>query len=87
MSSDRVKRSLKSENSDQKLLSGRDVGAGRGSVRVDHTVVDPGTSLHRETNLNDIFISVKTSQKFHKERLQIILDTWWIFARDQVSCM
>lgn len=34
--------------------------------------------------LNDIFISVKTSKKFHETRLKIILDTWFQQARNQV---
>ena len=37
----------------------------------------------RQTELNDIFISVKTS-KWNHDRLDLILDTWYIMARDQV---
>ena len=39
----------------------------------------------RPTALADIFISVKTSGKFHASRLQLILQTWYRLARDQVS--
>ena len=35
-----------------------------------------------ETGLSDIFISVKTSRKFHKTRLGVVLGTWWQQARD-----
>ncbi|KAK2188892.1 hypothetical protein NP493_120g01019 [Ridgeia piscesae] len=37
----------------------------------------------RQTELNDIFISVKTSKWYH-DRLDLILETWYIMARDQV---
>ena len=37
-----------------------------------------------KTELRDIFISVKTTKKFHHKRLDVILDTWFIFARDNV---
>ena len=35
-------------------------------------------------SLNDIFISVKTTKKFHSTRLDIILKTWFNLAKDQV---
>ncbi|XP_045473243.1 fringe glycosyltransferase [Harmonia axyridis] len=35
------------------------------------------------TELNDMFISVKTTKHFHKERLPIILKTWFQLAKDQ----
>ncbi|XP_044755226.1 fringe glycosyltransferase [Coccinella septempunctata] len=34
------------------------------------------------TSLNDLFISVKTTKHFHKERLPIILKTWFQLAKD-----
>ena len=34
-----------------------------------------------ETSLSDIFISVKTSKKFHKSRLAVVLATWFNQAR------
>ena len=34
-----------------------------------------------ETSLSDIFISVKTSKKFHKSRLGVLLATWFTQAR------
>ena len=43
------------------------------------------TLPQRKTELSDIFISVKTTKKFHHDRLDLILDTWFVMARDQVS--
>lgn len=37
------------------------------------------------TNLNDIFISVKTTKMYHDTRLDIIIKTWFQLAPDQVS--
>ena len=37
------------------------------------------------TNLNDVFISVKTTRHYHHSRLPAIIDTWFQFARNQVS--
>jgi hypothetical protein len=47
-----------------------------------------GTELshgHQSTSLQDVFISVKTSGKFHASRLQLLLQTWYLLAREQVS--
>jgi fringe protein len=35
--------------------------------------------------LDDIFISVKTTKKYHDTRLRLIVETWFQLARDQVS--
>ena len=35
----------------------------------------------QEMSLDDIFISVKTSQKFHDSRLKVILKTWFQLAK------
>lgn len=37
------------------------------------------------TELNDLFISVKTTKHFHQGRLPIILKTWFQLAKDQVK--
>ena len=37
-----------------------------------------------DTSLSDIFISVKTTKKFHSTRLDIILKTWFNLAKEQV---
>lgn len=37
------------------------------------------------TSLDDLFISVKTTKSFHQSRLNVILKTWFVLARDQVS--
>lgn len=36
-------------------------------------------------DLDDIFISVKTTKKYHRTRLRLIIETWFQLARDQVS--
>lgn len=36
-------------------------------------------------DLDDIFISVKTTKNYHNTRLRLIVDTWFQLARDQVS--
>jgi hypothetical protein len=36
------------------------------------------------TSLEDIFISVKTTAKYHKSRLHLLLDTWISTAKKQV---
>lgn len=43
---------------------------------------DSKTKSRRQTELNDIFISVKTSRWYH-ERLDLILETWYIMAREE----
>ena len=40
---------------------------------------------HRQTELSDIFISVKTTQKFHQSRVGVLLETWVTLARSVVS--
>lgn len=37
------------------------------------------------TELDDIFISVKTTKNYHDTRLALIIKTWFQLARDQVS--
>lgn len=37
-----------------------------------------------QTELKDIFISVKTTGKFHKARVEVLLKTWFGLAVDQV---
>lgn len=36
-----------------------------------------------DNGLSDIFISVKTTKKFHQSRLNLILRTWFELAREQ----
>ncbi|XP_041466757.1 beta-1,3-N-acetylglucosaminyltransferase radical fringe-like [Lytechinus variegatus] len=38
---------------------------------------------YRQTELNDVFIGVKTTEKYHSTRLQLILDTWFSLAPEQ----
>ena len=41
-------------------------------------------SNSRATELNDIFISVKTTRKFHTDRLDLLSETWIALAKEQV---
>ena len=38
----------------------------------------------KQFGLDDVFVSVKTSEKFHSTRLKVILDTWYNLASKQV---
>lgn len=42
-------------------------------------------AFNTQTELNDIFISVKTTAKYHQSRLDLLLKTWYLLAREQVS--
>lgn len=44
-----------------------------------------GTPKPATTNLNDIFITVKTTKLYHDTRLTLIIKTWFQLAKDQVS--
>lgn len=44
-----------------------------------------GTEWTNNIDLDDIFISVKTTKKYHNTRLKLIVETWFQLARDQVS--
>ena len=49
------------------------------------TLLPNPSRFDRKSDLDYIFISVKTATKFHLERLQVIIDTWFNLAPDQVS--
>ncbi|KAL2729833.1 fringe glycosyltransferase [Vespula maculifrons] len=42
------------------------------------------TMVPFSTNLDDVFISVKTTKHYHRSRLPAIIGTWFQFAKDQV---
>lgn len=44
-----------------------------------------GTPKPTTTNLNDLFITVKTTKSYHDTRLALIIKTWFQLAKDQVS--
>lgn len=44
-----------------------------------------GTPKPPTTELDDIFISVKTTKSYHDSRLAMIVKTWFQLAKDQVS--
>ncbi|XP_035695082.1 beta-1,3-N-acetylglucosaminyltransferase lunatic fringe-like [Branchiostoma floridae] len=37
----------------------------------------------RKTELHDIFIGVKTTEKYHRHRMDLLMDTWVSLAKDQ----
>ena len=39
------------------------------------------------TNIEDIFIAIKTTEKYHKTRLKLLTDTWIPQALNSVSCL
>ena len=41
----------------------------------------------KNTEIKDVFISVKTTGEFHKTRVQILLDTWIQNAKNQVKSL
>lgn len=43
-----------------------------------------GTPKPPTTELNDIFISVKTTKNYHDSRLALIIKTWFQLAKEQV---
>lgn len=47
-------------------------------------VDDSLSNLGRRTQLNDIFISVKTTAQFHRNRVDLLLRTWFQLATDQI---
>ena len=46
---------------------------------------NPNYPIGDDVTLDDVYISVKTSQKYHQSRLRIVVDTWFEQAKDQVS--
>ena len=40
---------------------------------------------NNDITVDDIYISIKTSKKYHSSRLQVIIDTWFQHAKNQVS--
>jgi hypothetical protein len=43
-----------------------------------------GTPKPPSTDLDDVFISVKTTKKYHADRLSLIIKTWFQLAKNQV---
>ncbi|XP_015121360.1 fringe glycosyltransferase isoform X1 [Diachasma alloeum] len=56
-------------------------------ISVEETAVTPpvatATMAPFSTDLNDVFISVKTTRHYHHSRLPSIIDTWFQYAKDQ----
>ncbi|XP_062932137.1 beta-1,3-N-acetylglucosaminyltransferase manic fringe isoform X2 [Cynocephalus volans] len=47
--------------------------------------LSPPSLGSRELQLHDVFIAVKTTQAFHRSRLELLLDTWVSRTREQVT--
>lgn len=63
-----------------------EVPVSRRTVSEDFAVtsaIGTATMLPPATNLDDVFISVKTTKHYHHSRLPVIIGTWFQFARDQ----
>lgn len=39
----------------------------------------------KRTELEDIFIAIKTTKKYHANRLKLLLDTWIALAKEEVT--
>ena len=63
----------------------------RNSSKLDFDKIDNLNLPHHgyytahKIEVKDIFITVKTTAKHHLDRIQIIIKTWYLLARDQVS--
>lgn len=45
----------------------------------------PGSRTLESLELKDIFIAVKTTKKYHRTRLELLIETWISEAKEQVS--
>ena len=53
---------------------------------VDHEFRTENREGTNSTEIEDVFISIKTTGVFHETRLKILLDTWIPNSKDQVKC-
>ncbi|NXT23839.1 MFNG acetylglucosaminyltransferase, partial [Syrrhaptes paradoxus] len=68
----------------QSKASPEDATGGGGSRQKDLQVHPPeGGRTEWSLTLGDIFIAVKTTKRFHKSRMELLLDTWISQAREQ----
>ena len=79
-----------SEKRDKNLNKNKDRNSNRDLKR--QTILKSKSDQHSihlnklpNTELSDIFISVKTTSKYHKSRIQLILNTWYLLSRSNVS--
>ncbi len=79
----RLRRSVLDWNTSEDLEeTTTSVGSVFDSIR-DGPMVDFGTSIPGKWG-SDVFISVKTTYKYHQSRLKDILDTWFRLAPENV---
>lgn len=61
-------------------------GEGRQPGKKAHKHLQAGPRKDADkTQLKDVFISVKTTSKYHGPRVKLLLKTWYLLAREQVS--
>lgn len=82
---DRARRSLENYLPTDRLKDGANE-----SNEFNRKPLDPREAINaflhsKHTELSDVFITVKTTRKFHEERIQLLLDTWVVMGRDVVS--
>ena len=53
------------------------------AIKIVHKAIE--YEKKRNSTLDDVFISVKTTKKFHESRVSLQLETWFNLAREQVS--
>jgi hypothetical protein len=85
-----IVKSTKSKNSVENIVKSTTIPIDHGNdnkvnallnAEIDYSL---DISESRETELSDIFISVKTTKKFHNDRVGLLLDTWAHLAKDEV---
>ncbi|RUS88995.1 hypothetical protein EGW08_003242 [Elysia chlorotica] len=77
---DRGLLAVKSQNMGINLLHPETVKADRKTPRKVGLI---GANKESPTSLQDIFISVKTTSKYHDSRIRLIQKTWYALARDE----
>lgn len=82
-----VSEKLRSKDYESNYLNENQEDPARESDKSSSSEVPSVTATLRPltTTLDDVFISVKTTKHYHKNRLPIILTTWFQLAKDQVS--
>jgi hypothetical protein len=83
----RTKRSAFSDQVDNEFVFRRalhKVSWSSSNSRVKSHSIEDFKEQAKVISFKDVFVSVKTSKKFHQTRLKVILDTWFNLAPKQV---
>ena len=81
----RGQRSAKSTPNDRIGFVGAKIARRNGLSLLATKNIKTHNKYRKETTLTDVFISVKTTKKFHQSRVMLQLKTWFMLARDVVS--